>query len=279
MRAEVPIGASREDVWDALTDPRRLEQWFCEHADVDLEAGRYDFWGRYTPDVPDRDTGRHELIEVVDGERLRYRWPIRGLDTVVDLSLEDAGEETIVRLVHENCPEPSETGTDVPAFWSLVLRHGLRALTEFGVVGAGRFDFTLPTVFDDRTVVSVDIDASREHVYGVLVADLDRQWWVSTRAGEIAYDPPGEVSTPFVMDGYAVSVLTWTLEESGGGTRVTLVHSGFGPGEKGNIRGAMGWTDSLWWLKFLSEFGRRWLERQERAVIVYSSGSTPVDPR
>src|SRR5688500_14332167 len=81
FRAEVPIGAPVQDVWEALTTPSLLEQWFCEHADVDLDAGRYDFWGRYTPDVPSREEGRHPIIEVEPYSVLRFQWPIRGLDT------------------------------------------------------------------------------------------------------------------------------------------------------------------------------------------------------
>jgi hypothetical protein len=79
-------------------------------------------------------------------------------------------------------------------------------------------------------------------------------------------------STPFVMQGAHESVLTWTLEGSGGRTRVTLVHSGFGPEENGNIRGAMGWTDALNHLKFASEFGAPWEERMRRGDDFHAAG-------
>jgi uncharacterized protein YndB with AHSA1/START domain len=273
MRAEIPIGASRDVVWNALTDSRKLEQWFCEHADVSLRDGRFDFWGVYTPDVPDREDGRHAIVKVVERELLSYAWRIRGEDTTVELTLADGEDETIVRLSHD-CPAPSEETTDIPGFWSLALEHGLRGFAEFGVAGAGRFDFRLPTVHPDHTEVCVEIDAPREHVFGVLIADLEQQWWVTDEVRhKVRYDPPSEASTPFVMEGAHESVLTWTLEDSHGRTRVTLVHSGFGPGEKGNIRGAMGWTNSIYWLKFASEFGPSWHDRRQRSVIDYGRAS------
>ncbi len=89
---------------------------------------------------------------------------------------------------------------------------------------------------------------------------------------KVRLDPERLVSTPFVMEGAAESVLTWTLEGSRGRTRVTLVHSGFGPGEKGNIRGAMGWTDALNHLRFHAEFGDRWLPRMRRGDDFHAAG-------
>src|SRR5438309_3333879 len=77
FEADVPIGATVDAVWDALVNPAKLEQWFCEHADVSLVDRRYDFWGRYTPDNPSRDEGRHRVVDVVHGSLLRYGWRIR----------------------------------------------------------------------------------------------------------------------------------------------------------------------------------------------------------
>lgn len=268
MHGEVPIGASADAVWDALTNARTLERWFCEHADVDLDAGRYDFWGRYTPGVPGRDAGRHELSKVVPGELLRYVWTISGVDTVVEIALQASGDETIVTVDQEPDPDASlGAGKD---FWYLTLQHGLRGMCELGITGGGRFDFTLPSVHADRTEQSIEIDAPIETVYGVLVADLENRWWVHDEVRDrVRTEPPTFATTPFMGHG---SVVTWTLDDSDGRTRVTLVHSGFAPGQDGaDIYHSLGWTDSLNWLKFLSEVGPRWMERHRRSMQAFDS--------
>ena len=47
LRAAVP--APPKVVYEALTDPAALRVWLAEHAEVDL-PGKYEFWGRFTPD-------------------------------------------------------------------------------------------------------------------------------------------------------------------------------------------------------------------------------------
>lgn len=281
MRAEIPIGASRQAVWDALTNPRTLEAWFCEHADVDLDAGRYDFWGIYTPDTPSRAEGHHDVLKLVDGELLRYAWRVRDVDSIVEVRLHDSADETVVTVTQDPVARPQPGGTDVPGFWSLALL-GLRSLVELGRPGVALFDFRLPRSEAGRIEVSVDVDAPREDVYGILVAGqsiageplpLAEQWWVSdARRGEVAFDPPGSASTPCTV-GDAETVLTWTLVDSGGRTRVTLVNSGFAI-QPGEVTGTLGWTAMLVWLKLTSEIGPRWLERQRRVVMEDAWGWT-----
>ncbi len=60
IRREIVLPAPREDVWDALTDPDRLAEWFANDVDFDLRPGRR----RQLPLVErrgalgDRDRGR-----------------------------------------------------------------------------------------------------------------------------------------------------------------------------------------------------------------------------
>ena len=39
IRREIVLPAPREDVWDALTDPDRLAEWFANDVDFDLRPG------------------------------------------------------------------------------------------------------------------------------------------------------------------------------------------------------------------------------------------------
>ena len=82
LRAVVP--APPKVVYEALTDPAALRVWLAEHAEVDL-PGKYEFWGRYTPDgdaaAPARAArGRaHHPVRLDRGRRRDHRrsssWP------------------------------------------------------------------------------------------------------------------------------------------------------------------------------------------------------------
>src|SRR3954471_13501756 len=39
IRKEIVLPASRDDVWDALTDAERLEDWFANDVELDLRPG------------------------------------------------------------------------------------------------------------------------------------------------------------------------------------------------------------------------------------------------
>ncbi len=61
---------------------------------------RYDFWGRFTPGTPDREGGRHPILEASHDQRLRYAWRFGEHGTAVDLRLHPQGERTVVILQH-----------------------------------------------------------------------------------------------------------------------------------------------------------------------------------
>lgn len=88
---EVVLPTTREDAWEALTEPERLEQWFATEVELDLrEGGAAVFrWG-------DGDVRRAEIVTVEEEERLVLRFDDDGL---VDLRLaeDDAGTRVSVR--------------------------------------------------------------------------------------------------------------------------------------------------------------------------------------
>jgi uncharacterized protein YndB with AHSA1/START domain len=45
---QVTIGAPPEAVYTALTSPAALQRWLAERAEVALDSGVFEFWGRYT---------------------------------------------------------------------------------------------------------------------------------------------------------------------------------------------------------------------------------------
>jgi uncharacterized protein YndB with AHSA1/START domain len=96
IRREILLPTTREDAWDALTDPDRLEDWFANEVELDLrEGGAAVFrWG-------DGDVRRAVVETVEDEERLVLRFEDDGL---VDLRLADDESGTRV-LVHETAPQ------------------------------------------------------------------------------------------------------------------------------------------------------------------------------
>ena len=71
---ELVLPAPCDEVWEALTDPERLEEWFANDVELDLESGEGEFrW--------DDGEVRRAVVEDVELERrLAIRWwdPERG---------------------------------------------------------------------------------------------------------------------------------------------------------------------------------------------------------
>lgn len=234
---EADIDAPAEIVWQALTESRKLEQWFCEHADVDLDAGRFDFWGRHTPHVPSRDQGHGRVREIEPGRLLSVDWGAMTITFHLDGST--------LRVVQDGVAERATTGEHLPShWWQFALGH-LQALLTTGRTGP-RFDWSAPhhggfsaaagidappaTVWDGLVSGWLTPDNKRRRpprddhedfgfdvgiVVGVKILDLDR---------------PRRFSIEWIEE--RTTVLSYDLTTDGsGGTYVTIVQSGFDDNE------------------------------------------------
>jgi uncharacterized protein YndB with AHSA1/START domain len=245
-------------VYEAFTEPTILTQWFCEHADIDLDAGRYDFWGKYTPGAPSR-RGGHRKVVAWEGDRLlRYAWRFRGRPTTVELALapsDDGG--TDLRLVHDNLPTWQWKHGGAPGnFWGNVLTS-LRGLLETNDAGL-RYDFS--TTRRGGCEISVDIKAPPESVWTEVRAEVDRWKAEAERDGypvELLNLVEGrQVGIPQRGgDNENYTIVTFTLEGSGGGTRLTLVQSGFADPDDLTEGHTLGWVHVLLHIKYLVELG------------------------
>jgi uncharacterized protein YndB with AHSA1/START domain len=89
---EILLPAPRDDVWDALTDPERLEEWFANEVELDLRPG-----GEATFRWANGEE-RHAVVETVEPEeRLALRW--EGGDGDVVFTLADDLDGTRLRVV------------------------------------------------------------------------------------------------------------------------------------------------------------------------------------
>jgi uncharacterized protein YndB with AHSA1/START domain len=96
VEREIVVPESPEEVWRALTEPERLEEWFATDAELDPRPGGEGVfrWG-------DGEERRAVVREAEEPERLVLDWDDGG-ETAIEL--EETGDGTRVRVV-ESSPE------------------------------------------------------------------------------------------------------------------------------------------------------------------------------
>ena len=272
------IEASPDDVFAALVAPAAMREWLADEADVDRDAGRYEFWG---PTVPGGERGRQRLVSADAGRILRFAWSLDGRDTEVGIALEPDGGACSLVLTHAGVRPREGAEPSVRDWWHLALDN-LASLAE-GRGLAPRPDLTRapgPSVGG-----TIEIDADPAAVWRSLVepAELDR--WIADHATVeprvggaydfgwdhgpmriLALEPQRRLSYSWRRPGDPDTVVTWELEGSGGGTRLTLVHSGFtSPRSAGGYD--VGWAAFLASFKRMQELEGRWRPVQSVAPV------------
>ena len=234
---EADIDAPAARVWQALTDSRELEQWFCEHADVDLAAGRFDFWGRHTPHVPTADHGHGRVLEAEPERLLSIDWG--GMTITFHL------DGSTLRVVQDGAPERPTTGGHLPShWWQFALGH-LQSLLTTGQTGP-RFDWSAPHHGGFSAVAAVDAPPATVWdglVSGWLTPHNERRRPARNDYEDFGFDV-GVVMGIKILDldrprrfsmewiGDETTVLSYDLDTNGtGGTFVTIVQSGFDENE------------------------------------------------
>jgi uncharacterized protein YndB with AHSA1/START domain len=92
----VVLPVTRDEAWEALTEPERLREWFANDVELDVRPGGE---GMFRWD--NGESRRVVVDEVAEGERLVLRWED---DSRVELELDDAPAGTRV-LVRETSPD------------------------------------------------------------------------------------------------------------------------------------------------------------------------------
>jgi uncharacterized protein YndB with AHSA1/START domain len=91
IRREIVLPAGRDEVWAALTNPRRLEEWFANDVELDLRpgGGATFRWGN--------GESRHATVtDVEPEERLAFEWDEEG---EVEFTLDDDADGTRLTVV------------------------------------------------------------------------------------------------------------------------------------------------------------------------------------
>lgn len=91
IRREIVLPAPREEVWEALTDAERLEDWFANDVDLDLRPG-----GGASFRWSNGEERSATVTEVDPERRLAFEWDDDG---EVEFTLEDDGDGTLLTVV------------------------------------------------------------------------------------------------------------------------------------------------------------------------------------
>jgi len=290
----IDIKASVDKVYRALTEPDGLTNWFAERAEISLENNCYDFWGKNTPDNPDREAGRHRIIRVIPNQLIEFDWTFRGKPSVVQYELHETATGCVLTMYHRELPHAHPNQSSIGDFWSHAL-EGLRHWLETGRPYQ-LLDYSLSPRGDVR--VTVDIEVAPAEVFHALTDATQMERWVGSK-GSIDPKVGGKIDFGWEMGPIKIldivkdqkleyswgwkdepqSVTTWTLDGSGGKTRVTIVQSGFAP-DRNSEDYFIGWCKFAARLKTMLEEGPNWdrvkvyanKERQETTT-------TTIDPK
>jgi uncharacterized protein YndB with AHSA1/START domain len=116
VRREITLPARAHAVYRAWLDPEMLRRWLapggseCTRAEVDERVGgRFQIW----QEEDGRPIGGFdaEILELVPDRRIVWRWGMTGpdrdqmFDSLLTVTLEEAGDVTLLRLVHERLDE------------------------------------------------------------------------------------------------------------------------------------------------------------------------------
>lgn len=91
IRKEITLPSPREEVWEALTDPERLADWFANDVEIELRPGGGASF-RWS-----NGEERHATVTEVDPERrLAFSWDDEG---DVEFTLADAEDGTRLTVI------------------------------------------------------------------------------------------------------------------------------------------------------------------------------------
>ncbi len=255
----VTFPATTQETFAALTDERALEIWFAEHANVEPKVdGVYRFWGRYSLDTAKQKQAGQVITRYEPDKALGFSWRLLNRDSEVTWLLTPDGENgTKVTIRHEfsSLPDVVRAKEMIDDLWRLHTGNLCFYLTGDHEIFRPDFDDPNPVV---RHVI--EIAAPRKKVFAALITPEHIKKWFPAPApfveprvggdygfgfsfekdGQTISPPPMEILEFIENEKLAITwpdwrgdgsvpdqKLEWRLEDLGGKTRLTLLHSGF----------------------------------------------------
>lgn len=276
IQLQIEIDAPPKRVFEALTRNDQLAEWFCEASDVSPGEKRYDFWGRYTPERPPREDGRHPLRAIEPEKKIAFEWTVRGGPTQVEFALEPQGGGTSLSVSHSGLRPRAREEASLTDWWGHCLEN-LKSWLEKRAMGPRRDFAAAPSrPFE----ISIGIDAPPEKVFRALTDPKELERWIAEPGKAVVeprvggrYDfgwgdeggpigileitPYTRLSYSWRFEGEPDTVVTWTLDGSGGKSQLVLKHVGFTDDSLFDSY-ATGWGKFLNRVKHLVEGGPDW---------------------
>ena len=114
VHREIRIDAPPSAVFEFLTDPAKMVRWMGTEAVLDPRPG-----GDYAVNINGHERVSGEVIEVVPDRRLVFTWgftnpeiDVRPGASTVEVSFEESGNGTRVRLTHRDLPATERADHD-----------------------------------------------------------------------------------------------------------------------------------------------------------------------
>jgi uncharacterized protein YndB with AHSA1/START domain len=130
VNVENIISSGCDEVYEAIVDPEKMSQYFISEGSGSLESGMEVIW-RWD------DVGAELPIKVLRAEKynIEFLWFASGIETRVLISLEQADEKTIVRIVETGWESSDEGikqyGQQIQGWVDMMTC--LKAYLEFGI--------------------------------------------------------------------------------------------------------------------------------------------------
>jgi uncharacterized protein YndB with AHSA1/START domain len=271
LRLHITLPVAQAAVYQAITNSSSLQNWLTERAQVSLSDGVFELWGRYLPGAPDRPATN--LTEAIENRLLRFTWNYKTHALPVALELAASNQGTVLALTQEIVERrPGEAS--FKGFWGLSLENLRRLLLN----GSGPLFCDYSTVHRGEAAVTAQIDRPPKEVFNCLInpQQLERYMadkaTVEPRAGgkyDFGWEGNGPIKILELEPNRKLTyswrdqdtVVTWILDNSEGGTRLTLVHSGFAK-DRSTDDYTTGWWKFVNCLKSMVEIGDSWQEVQ-----------------
>jgi uncharacterized protein YndB with AHSA1/START domain len=281
LRLFITVPVAQSAVYQAITDSSSLQNWLTEKARVSLSDGVFELWGRYLLGAPDRPATK--LIEAIENRLLRFTWNYQTHALPVTLELASSNQGTVLTLTQE-IVERLHGEASFADFWGLSLENLRRLLLN----GSGPLFCDFSTVHRGKVAVTAQIDRPTKEVFKGLIDPQQLERYMANKA---AVEPRAGGKYDFGWEGNGPikilelepdqkltyswldqdTVVTWILEDSEGGTRLTLVHSGFAK-DRSTDDYTSGWWMFINKLKSMVEIGASWQEIQVESSGAVSCG-------
>ena len=277
LRLFITLPVAPSAVYQAITNSSSLQNWLTEKARVSLSDGVFELWGRYLPGAPDRPATK--LAEAIENRSLSFTWNYKTNALPVTLELATSNKGTVLTLTQEIVDRlPGQVSFS--AFWGLSLENLRRLLLN----GSGPLFCDFSTVHRGGASVTAQINRPTGEVFNGLIDPQQLERYMANKATveprvggkyDFGWEGNGPIKILELEPNRKLTyswldqdtVVTWILEDSEGGTRLTLVHSGFAK-DRSTDDYTAGWWKFINCLKSMVEIGNSWQE-----VQVESEGS------